>query len=216
MKKTLTALAIAGSLTFLGAGAAQAADANYPAAPVVVTVDDSVVNIGQVFIFAGSGFDPNEPINIAVTLIDEPNAAGAASGLGAGGGLAAAVGGFIAPATVVDGFGVQADEDGNFSTEISLDAPGTYRITAEGQESGLTRSITVDVVAASAAGGPDADGIDGGAGGTGNTGDEDAVANGDSLANTGLESSALLWGGAGVLALGAGAAAVVVSRRKNA
>lgn len=212
MKKTLTALAIAGSLTFLGAGAAQAADADYPAAPVDATVSDSTVAPGEAFVFTAAGFDPNEPIVVTIILSNAPSAAGI-GGFGVGGGVGAGVTGVIAPATVVDSMSGTADANGTFSTELSLSEPGTYTITAEGQNSGLQRSATVVV---------SGNGVGGGAGAGNDVGDgtsaedEAAVANGDSLANTGLESGALLWGGAGVLALGAGAAAVVVSRRKNA
>ena len=216
MKKTLTALAIAGSLTFLGAGAAQAADPAYPAAPPA-TVSDSVVAPGQVFVFAAEGFDPNEPIVVTITLSNAPSAAGA-GGFGVGGGVGAGVTGVIAPATVVDSMSGTADANGAFSTELSLSKPGTYTITAEGQNSGVARPATVVVAGDGVGGGAGAgDGVGGGAANGGASAeDEAAVANGDSLANTGLDSSALLWGGAGVLALGAGATAVVVSRRKNA
>lgn len=215
MKKTLTALAIAGSLTFLGAGVAQAN--TYPDAPIA-TVSDNVVAPGEPFVFQGAGFIPGETIIITVTLTTEPSAAGV-GGIGVGGALGAGVTGVIAPATVLDAEGqtVTAEADGTFATEITLSQPGSYLITAEGQESGLTRSASVEVVAVDGAAVP---GDTTGGTGAGSSDDlaanENAVANGDQLANTGLESSALLWGGAGVLALGAGATAVVVSRRKNA
>ncbi|EMY36038.1 hypothetical protein D477_001179 [Arthrobacter crystallopoietes BAB-32] len=211
MKKTLTALAIAGSLTFLGAGAAQAN--TYPA-PEVATVSDSTVAPGETFVFTAEGFIPGETVVVTITLTTEPTAAGV-SGFGVGGGLAAGVTGVIAPATVVETLDGTADADGVFSTEIALSEPGTYVITAEGQESGVTASATVEVVSVAGAGGTGGTGGDA-TDGTGSSADEQAVADGDQLANTGLESSALLWGGAGVLALGAGATAVVVSRRKNA
>ena len=52
--------------------------------------------------------------------------------------------------------------------------------------------------------------------GNGGAGNGNNAAGPDALANTGLDSGALMLGGAGVLLLGAGATAVVVSRRKNA
>ncbi|WP_264671542.1 LPXTG cell wall anchor domain-containing protein [Arthrobacter sp. VKM Ac-2550] len=214
----MTALAIAGSLTFLGAGVAQAGDFTYPGEDINVSVNDSVVNIGQVFIFNGSNFAPGETVNITITLLNEPTAAGSAGGTGIGGGFGAGVTGVIVPATVTDNLSTEADADGNWAVEIALDTPGEYLLTAVGEESGVESSATVTVDGAadgSVAGGTD----DSAAGGTGAGSDaasDDAVANGDRLADTGLDSSALLWGGAGVLALGAGATAVVVSRRKNA
>lgn len=215
MKKTLTALAIAGSLTFLGAGAAQALP--YPAPPVA-EVSDNTVAPGEAFVFSGEGFIPGETIIITITLTTEPTASGV-GGVGLGGGLGAGVTGVIVPATVVDGDTVVADENGAFATEVALSEPGTYTLTAEGQESGVVQSATVEVVAVDGAAVPgDGNSNDGNGAGVDDdsAANNEAVANGDRLADTGLDSSALLWGGAGVLALGAGATAVVVSRRKNA
>ncbi|MGF9664315.1 peptidase [Arthrobacter crystallopoietes] len=217
MKKTLTALAIAGSLTFVGAGAAQAyvPDPATPAESPNVTINDNdlIINVGDVFIFSGSGFAPNEIIDITVTLVNGPNAVGSVGGFGVGGGVAAGVTGLIAPTTVAQALTDQADADGVFSKEITLSTPGTYNITATGQESGLTSSVRgIQVVnpGDSAVPGDPSNNPGGGIPA------EDEVEDGNRLANTGLESSALLWGGAGILALGAGATAVVVARRKTA
>lgn len=216
MKKTLTALAIAGSLAFMGAGAAQAADANYPAPPVSATVTDGNVGIGATILFQGSGFAPGSRIGILVSRIATagPNASGVSIGAG---GLSAGVTGVIAPAQSTQEMSTTADGDGNFSHPVTFNEAGTYTLTATGvDENGDPISVSQEVVVGAAAGGAE-NGVGGGAPDAGASAeDEAAVANGDSLANTGLESGALLWGGAGVLALGAGAAAVVVSRRKNA
>jgi LPXTG-motif cell wall-anchored protein len=213
MKKTLTALAIAGSLTFLGAGAAQALP--YPAPSNGGEVTDATPAAGQTFTFTATGFIPGETVTITITLVSEPTAA-SVGGLGVGGGLGAGVSGLIVPSTVVQELSPTADEEGTIAIPVNLTEPGTYEILAVGQESGVEASAVVEVVAASAAGGTD-NGVGGGAANGGASADDEAaVANGDSLANTGLESSALLWGGAGILALGAGATAVVVARRKTA
>ena len=214
MKKTLTALAIAGSLTFLGAGAAQAAE--YPAPPVSATVTDGNVGIGATILFQGSGFAPGSRIGILVSRIATagPNAAGVSIGAG---GLSAGVTGVITPAQATQEMSTTADGDGNFSAPVTFDEAGTYTLTATGVDpNGDPISVSQEVVVGTPADGA-ADGVGGGApNGGASAEDEAAVANGDSLANTGLESSALLWGGAGILALGAGATAVVVARRKTA
>ncbi|AUI51852.1 LPXTG cell wall anchor domain-containing protein [Arthrobacter crystallopoietes] len=214
MKKTLTALAIAGSLTFLGGGAAQAGDALYPA-PAVAEVSDSTPAPGETFTFSAAGFIPGETIVVTISFVPDAAASGAAGGAGLGGAFGAGLSGVILPASVVDNETVTADENGSFSLPVTLNEEGTYTLTAVGQESGVTKSATVEVSSATAGGA--------GMGGNVGTGADDnsaanneAVANGDRLAETGFDSSALLWGGAGVLALGAGATAVVVSRRKNA
>ncbi|WP_264796393.1 LPXTG cell wall anchor domain-containing protein [Arthrobacter mangrovi] len=214
MKKTLTALAIAGSLAFMGTGAAQAAE--YPAPPVQATVTDGNVGIGATILFQGSGFAPGSRIGILVSRIATagPNASGVSIGAG---GLSAGVTGVIAPAQATQEMSTTADGDGNFSHPVKFDQAGTYTLTATGVDAdGNPISVSQEVVVGAAAGGSE-NGVGGGAPNAGPSAeDEAAVANGDSLANTGLESSALLWGGAGVLALGAGATALVVARRKNA
>lgn len=210
MKKTLTTLAIAGSLTFLGAGAAQAGDAAYPLPPVSATVTDGNVGIGATVLFQGSGFAPGTGIGIIVSNI-------AAGGNGAGvnvgaGGFSATVGGPIVMAEVQE-FDATADADGNFSVPVTFQETGTYTLTATGVDpDGNTRTVTAKVVVegdVDGAGAPVDPADD-------TTGNGPVDGNADQLADTGLDSSALLWGGAGVLALGAGATAVVVSRRKNA
>ncbi|WP_262103507.1 LPXTG cell wall anchor domain-containing protein [Arthrobacter sp. Marseille-P9274] len=213
MKKTLTALAIAGSLTFLGAGAAQANVIGGYAPDETGTVEDSNNDgffvVGETVTFSGSGFVPGSPIVITISN-EEAGAAGAGGSAGIGGGFAAGVYGIIVPAQVITDT-VNADAEGNFSFQFVPTETGTYQLTASGTGADgepLVVSQTIKVV--------DPSTIGGNGSGTVTDADEAAVENGDELANTGLESSALLWGGAGVLALGAGAAAVVVSRRKNA
>lgn len=218
MKKTLSALAIAGSLTFFGAGAAQAVitDDTYNAPEVGASVSDAVVAPGEPFIFSGAGFLANSAIDITASN-EQAGAAGIGGGTGLGGGFGAGVTGVIVPAAVVTEE-TTADADGNFAVELVLSEEGTYTLTAsgtgaDGEPLTVTQTVVVDDGVdndgnGSVAGGPDAD--------SDNAANGDAVANGDRLADTGLDSSALLWGGAGVLALGAGATAVVVSRRKNA
>jgi LPXTG-motif cell wall-anchored protein len=208
MKKTLTALAIAGSLTFLGAGAAQANTADYPAPPVSSTVTDGNVGIGATILFQGSGFAPGSRIGY---LVSNEARGGAGASFGAGGASAAVSGPIIFAEVQEDS--TTADADGNFSVPVTFNETGTYTLTATGVDvNGDPVTVEQTVVVEG-----DVDGAAGGiGGGADDAANDDAVANGDRLADTGLDSSALLWGGAGVLALGAGATAVVVSRRKNA
>jgi LPXTG-motif cell wall-anchored protein len=94
-------------------------------------------------------------------------------------------------------FTTTADSNGNFSFPVSISEPGVYTLTATGQTSGVVVSATVTVV--------------------GNAGAADlANTGGQPLANTGADASLLLWGAAGVAALGLGAGGVIVSRRRNA
>lgn len=224
MKKTLTTLAIAGSLTFFGASAAQATyidDEIIPGEETNVSIgdNDGVVNVGDTFIFSGANFAPFETVNITIVLLNEPTAAGTAGSAGIGGGFGAGVTGLIVPTTVIDTPSTEADADGNWSIAITLDTPGEYELTAVGEESGEEQSARVTVTEPTTVGAGGTGTLPDGSG-TGSAADDDtnqeAVANGDRLADTGLESGAILWGAAGVLALGAGATAVIVSRRKNA
>lgn len=220
MKKTLSALAIAGSLTFFGAGAAQAVitdDDTYNAPEQGVSVSDGTVAPGEAFIFSGSGFLANSAIAITASN-EQAGAAGISGGLGLGGGLGAGVTGVIVPAAVVTEE-TTADADGNFAVELALQEEGTYTLTASGTGAdGQPLTLTQQVVVGDGVSDDDNGSVAGGTGtGTDDSAaNEEAVANGDRLADTGLESGALLWGAAGVLALGAGATAVVVARRKNA
>ncbi|NMR28140.1 LPXTG cell wall anchor domain-containing protein [Crystallibacter degradans] len=208
MKKTLTALAIAGSLTFLGAGAAQARDAAYPQPPVSATVTEGRVGIGATILFQGTGFAPGSRIGI---LVSNEARNGASASFGPGGASAAVSGPIIFAEVQEDS--TTADAEGAFSVPVTFNETGTYTLTASGVDvNGDPVTVEATVVVEG-----DVDGAAGGiGGGADNAANDDAVANGDRLADTGLDSSALLWGGAGLLALGAGATAVVVSRRKNA
>ncbi|WP_104055245.1 MULTISPECIES: peptidase [unclassified Arthrobacter] len=186
MKKTASALVLAGSLAFFGAGAANAVE-SYPA-PVPGGVSDATVAPGATVTFSGSGFTPGEAISVTVDYSNDPVVV---PGTG--------LNGVIVLAEVVNSFTTNADASGNFSTNITLGEAGTYTLTATGLESGRTVTVVVSVDPAFADGA-----------GT-NDGSEDS-----DLADTGADSAMLLWGAAGVLALGAGVASVAVARRKNA
>lgn len=186
MNKTITALLLAGVLSIFGATAAQAY-----VPPATATVSDPVVAPGETFIFSGSGMNPGEPVDIFIT-----NEAPAAAGIGGttGGRLGAAQGVIVLGATF--NLSTTADADGNFSVPVTLSEPGTYTLTATGRISGTQVTAVVTVVAAAA--------------------DVEAVATGENLPETGADASLLLWGAAGVGALGLGAASIAVSRRRKA
>lgn len=194
MKKTASALVLAGSLAFFGGGAANAVQ-NYPAPPPG-GVNDATVAPGATVTFGGTGFTPGEPIRVDV---DYGNAPVVIPGTG--------VNGVIIMAELINSFTTNADAQGVFSTPVTLGEAGTYTLTATGLASGktVTSGVSVDPAFAN-------DGSGSGDGsGTGNGGSGDA-----DLADTGADSAMLLWGAAGIVAVGAGVASVAAARRKNA
>jgi len=190
MKKSLAAIALAGSITLIGAVPAMA---TYPAPTTSGTVSDGTVAPGETFTFSGSGFLAGEAISITVTLTRAPQASGGAFAGGASMAVPAKINLPLAPQT----FATTADANGNFAFPVSISEAGTYTLTATGLTSGntVTASITV-------------------AGATVGTG---VISSGSAaeLADTGTDASLLLWGAAGIGALGLGAAGVIVSRRRN-
>ena len=196
MKKTVSALALAGSLAFVGAGAANAVN-SYPAPPagsVTGSVSATIVTPGATIVFSGSGFTGGERIVIDVTYNNDPQVV---AGTG--------VNGPIILNQLISSNTVTANADGTFAADVTLgDAPGTYTLMATGQTSGhqVTASVVVDPAAGNAAGT--------GNGAGANAGEDSG------LANTGADSAMLLWGAAGIVAVGAGVASVAVARRKNA
>ena len=188
MKKTASALVLAGSLAFFGAGAAHAVE-NYPA-PAPGGVSDATVAPGSTITFGGSGFTPGEAIRVDV---DYSNTPVVVPGTG--------VNSVIILAELISSFTTNADAQGSFSTPVTLGEAGTYTLTATGLTSGKTVSAVVSVDPAFANDGADNGGTD---------------ADDNGLANTGADSAMLLWGAAGIVAVGAGVASVAVARRKNA
>lgn len=167
-------------------GAAPALAATYPPLPPAATVDDATVAPGETFIFTAQGFLPGEPVTITITL----TTTGTANTGGAA--VSARIPLFQAPITV----GATADAQGKISVPLTLNEPGTYSITATGNTSGVTVGPVFVTVAGALA----------------NTGSN---AGGAPLANTGADASLLLWGAAGVGALGLGAAGVIAVRRNK-
>lgn len=196
MKKTLAILAITAALTAAGATAAQAY-----VTPETATVSDPVVAPGETFIFSGTGMNGGEGVDITGSNEAGPSALGTGGGIGS-----ASVPSRVIILSAVVNLSTTADASGRFSVPVTLTEPGTYTLTATGAVSGTQVSAVVTVVAS---GDPDAGAGLPNSGGTGlaNTG-------GTPLANTGADASLLLWGAAGIGALGLGAAGVIITRRR--
>jgi LPXTG-motif cell wall-anchored protein len=197
MKKSLAAVALAGSIALIGAVPAVAG--NYPAPAAVAAVSNASPGPGETFTFRGRAayFFNNEPLTIAVTPVGRPAAAGAGGNGGASRAVASKITLPLAPQT----FAHQANADGSFAFPLSISEPGTYSITATGNTSGkIAGPVTVTVRGA----------------GLANTGGA-PLANtggGAALANTGADASLILWSLVGAGALAAGATSVVVVRRR--
>lgn len=190
MKKTLAALALAGSLALVGTAPAIAA--NYPPIPPQAAVSDGTVGPGEQFVFRGKGPFAGESLTITVTPGNPPASQGRS--------VAVKI-----PVFQAQTFAAQADAQGNFSVPITITTAGTYFITATGNVSGNTVGpVTVVVDPAFASNGA----------ALSNTGGGAALANTGGLASTGVDSGLILWTLVGAGALAAGAASVVVVRRR--
>ncbi|MFW0774875.1 LPXTG cell wall anchor domain-containing protein [Paenarthrobacter nitroguajacolicus] len=197
MRKSLAALTLAGSIALLGAVPAVANNANYPAPNTTVAVSDASVAPGEPFVFSGTGFTPGEGITITVTPTNTPAASGGSVSAGS---LSVSARIPLAPSSIA----AVADGNGAFSASIVINEPGVYAITATGNSSGVTVGPVTVVVGGAALSNTG-----------GNTGTGTNVANtGVPLANTGADSSLILWSLVGAGALAAGTASVVVARRR--
>lgn len=191
MKKSIAALALAGTIALTGTAPAVAA--NYPAPPANSAVSDGVVGPGEAFTFSARGFFAGEPLIIRVT----PGARPASTGASIAGGASRSVPSKISVLLAAQEINATADASGAVALPLTISEPGTYTITATGVNSGVTSApVTITVAGAAAADLPNA-------GGTG-----------AGLANTGADSSLILWSLVGGGALVAGAASVVVVRRR--
>ncbi|MEW1949020.1 LPXTG cell wall anchor domain-containing protein [Pseudarthrobacter sp902506025] len=191
MKKSIAALALAGSIALIGSAPAMAA--TYPALPPQAAVSDGTVGPGESFVFRGQGFLAGERLIIRVT----PGQAPASNGANIAGSRAVAARiNVVAEAQTLT---TTADSQGAFSLPIAINEPGTYSITATGETSGVTVGpVVVKVTPAALV-----------------ANDNSAVAKaGSNLANTGTDSGLVLWTLVGAGALAAGATSVVVVRRR--
>jgi LPXTG-motif cell wall-anchored protein len=198
MKKALASLVLAGSIAMVGTAPAMAVD-GYSGEDEQGQVQnqDGDFNVGEQFAFSGEGFLPNEQVNVQVEQTGGPQANGGGFSGGASLAVAAKITLPLAPQT----FTTQADANGRFSIPVTVSEAGTYVLTATGVTSGHTVSATVTVKAASLAN----------AGGGASLANSGGAAG---LANTGADSGLVLWTLVGAGALAAGAASVVVVRRR--
>ncbi len=209
MHKSVSILAIAGSIAFLGAGAAQA----YIAPPAPGTVSDSSIAAGETVVFSGTGFTPGEQINITVDFTaGDPAAAGAGAGR-----VGAVRTGVIVLNQIIGTYTTTAAADGSFAFPVTLEEEGTYTLTARGVDSGNTVVSVVTVAEAAPVAGGTGDSDGGTTGGTtgGTAGGTTGGTTKGGLANTGVDSAMVLWGAAGIGALGLGAGSIVVARRRT-
>ena len=199
MKKTLAALALAASIALIGSAPAMAT--TYPALPPQAAVSDGTVGPGEQFVFRGQGFHAGESLTISVTPGNPPAASGATFG-------SRSVASKINVALAAQTFSTTADAQGAFAFPLTISTAGTYYLTATGtiptaSGSPLTVGpVTVVVDPAFASSGAPLS----------NTGA--SLANTGGLANTGADSGLVLWTLVGAGALAAGAASVVVVRRR--
>ncbi|MGN8132665.1 LPXTG cell wall anchor domain-containing protein [Paenarthrobacter sp. 22069] len=196
MKKTLAALALAGSIALIGSAPAMAA--TYPALPPQAAVSDGTVGPGETFLFRGQGFLAGERLIIRVT----PGQAPASNGANIAGSRAVAA--RINVVAEAQELSATADAQGAVALPIAINEAGTYSITATGTQSGITVGPVMVTVAASLA---NTGSVAGNAGGA-------PLANTGGLANTGADSGLILWTLVGAGALAAGATSVVVVRRR--
>jgi LPXTG-motif cell wall-anchored protein len=195
LKKSIAALALAGTIVLTAAVPAMATTTNYPAPPANSAVSDGVVGPGESFTFSGRGFLAGERLIIRVT----PGARPASTGASIAGGASRSVPSKINVVLAAQEFSATADANGAFAVPLTISEPGVYTLTATGVTSGkvATQTITVE-----------------GAAGNSGAGLSNAGASGAGLANTGADSSLILWSLVGGGALVAGAASVVVVRRR--
>lgn len=193
MKKTLAAIALAGSIALIGAAPSMAA--NYPPLPPQAAVSDGTVGPGEQFVFRGQGFRAGEGLTISVTPGNPPAANGSSISNGS-----RTVPTKITLPLAAQNFPATADANGAFAYTLSINEPGTYSLTATGTSGRTIGPVTVTVVASGT--------------GLANTGGAPLANTGAGLANTGADASLVLWSLVGAGALAAGATSVVVVRRR--
>ncbi|UKA60674.1 hypothetical protein [Arthrobacter sp. FW306-2-2C-D06B] len=203
MKKSIAALALAGTIALAGTAPA-VASTTYPApGNEYGTVSDGTIARGESITFSGSGYIAGETVNITFQRT---------------GGKKAPDGGRPAPSN----FSVIADGTGAFSTSITFMDGGNYMIGAVGATSGNKRWAAVVVNSGNGGGKNDGGGNHGGGNGKANKGNSGlaavssvtaaGTASGD--ASTNAESNLVLWSLVGAGALAASAASTAVIRRR--
>ena len=186
MKKSIAALALAGTIAL--AGTAPAVAATYPApGNESGLVSDGTIARGESITFSASGYIAGETINITFQRT---------------GGKKNSEGERPAPSN----FSVVADRTGAFSTSITFTDGGKYTISAVGATSGTTRSAAVVVNSGNGGGN--------GKGNSGLAAVSSVSAAGTATGQGGTDSNVVLWSLVGAGALAASAASVAVVRRR--
>lgn len=205
MKKTFAALALAGSLALIGSAPATA-QGLYPVIPPQAAVSDGTVGPGEQFTFSGQGPFRGERLTIRVTPGNAPAAGGA--NIAGGTSFSSKISVFVEAQTL----STQADNEGKFSVPVIIREAGSYLLTATSDVSGYTVGPVRVVVAPGFANGGAS-----GANASGNNGTPASASlsnSGSTLAATGADAGLVLWTVVGAGALAAGAASVVVVRRR--
>lgn len=236
MKKSLASLALAGSILLIGSVPATAATpAPYPAPSQQGNVTDATVAEGEGLTFSGGGMTAGEEVEVTAT---ENGAAQSIGGNFSGGASMAVPARVILPRASFT-FITTADANGDFAVPVSLPTEGTYTLTARGLTSGHRVTATITVVASGTNNGGTTTNNGGttpnnGGTTTNNNGGTTTNNNGGTitsngggtitsnggtaptagLADTGADTSLVLWSLVGAAALVAGITSVVVVRRR--
>lgn len=187
LKKTLATIALAATLTSVGAGVAHANE-GYPAPAPPSTVSQGSIEAGKSVTFTGSGFTPGEEVVIT---------AEAAPSLSVQVG-SRAVASRVALAPVQ--LSTVADAAGKFSIEVQLSEAGTFTLTAKGLTSGVTVSNTVVVQAPAASVASDSS-------------QPSQSSPQGQLPYMGADPALLLWGVVGAGAVAAGTVSILLVKR---
>jgi len=124
--------------------AASSSPTTYEAVNVSLVVSSGSVTAGGHVTVSGSGFAPNEPVDLTVSYAPQPKAAGSVEKSG----YVITTAGFVRQQQPTQ---VGADGAGAFSHVLALSQAGMATITATGTVSQRTSSSTVNVLAHAAA-----------------------------------------------------------------
>ncbi|MEU2610001.1 hypothetical protein ABZ570_00195 [Micromonospora sp. NPDC007271] len=140
---------LAGAAVPTAAGAAQPQPPVYPPPVAALTVHPTTIRLGETFTLHGSGFAPNETVEIDVSISALPVAAPAEGTARRSDGSTVAMASVAyaqplsaAPQPAPLEFTVKANSSGSFTVTYRPNRPGRYTFTAEGETSGRTASAT--------------------------------------------------------------------------
>jgi len=140
----LAATAPAASAAPTSAAPTSAAPSAYPAQSPLLTLSAGSVKVGNSITVTGSGFQAGESVDLSVTY-----ASSSTHALGSGGPQAQPAAFTLRhdAGRVVSAGHALAAQDGGFSTQISLTQAGNATITATGEQSHVSLTATVTVLA---------------------------------------------------------------------